>query len=342
MKREKRAGRSLGGGGIHSSGSLGDGAWQEGLKRREVSRSLAEARVLGGRGTQALRTRDSDCTSKALAGRASSGPARTRNSATRACSSQAGSRLGAASAGRGGKRCAHAQVGRPSSSGWGREGGVFKRELDPLGAAAMAAPSPSSPLPLPPGRRSGRRSPRPVHGVHSEASGLADAAREVFGAKSDLVWRGEEGTGDRRGPGLAGAAVVPVASAPPGSWQPEGLSVVEAKATRTQLLEEELSSLKEELALCQVSGLAAGLPVHSPCPPPLPRRLLAFRASREPSRDTPSSLHARLAHRRGYRLCPSADLGFLLIDALQGRLPPSPSSWWCLVPSAHEWSTFMN
>lgn len=54
MKREKRAGRSLGGGGIHSSGSLGDGAWQEGSKRREVSRSLAEARVLGGRGTQAL------------------------------------------------------------------------------------------------------------------------------------------------------------------------------------------------------------------------------------------------------------------------------------------------
>lgn len=54
MKREKRAGRSLGGGGIHSSGSLGDGAWQEGWKRREVSRSLAEARVLGGRGTQAL------------------------------------------------------------------------------------------------------------------------------------------------------------------------------------------------------------------------------------------------------------------------------------------------
>lgn len=317
MKREKRAGRSLGGGGIHSSGSLGDGAWQEGLKKREVSRSLAEAWVLGGRGTQALRrTRDSVGTSKALAGRASSGPARTRSSATRACSSQAGSQLGAASAGRGGKRCAHAQAGRPGSSGWGREGGVFKRELDPLGAAAMAAPSSSSPLPPPPGRQSGRRSPRPVHGVHSEASGLADAAREVFGAKSDLVWRGEEGIGGRRGLGLAGAAVAPVASAPPGSWQPEGLSVVEAKATRTQLLEEELSSLKEELALCQVSGLAAGLPVHSPCPPPLPRRLLAFRVSGEPSRDAPSSLHARLAHRLGCRLCPSADLGFLLIDAL--------------------------
>ncbi|XP_057640182.1 centlein isoform X5 [Chionomys nivalis] len=115
----------------------------------------------------------------------------------------------------------------------------------------MAARSPSSPLPPPPGRQSGRRSPRPVHDVRSEASGLADAAREVFAAKSDLVWRGEEGTGGRRGPGLAGAAVAPVASAPPGSWQPEGLSVVEAKATRMQLLEEELSSLKEELALCQ-------------------------------------------------------------------------------------------
>ncbi|XP_050013384.1 centlein isoform X1 [Alexandromys fortis] len=115
----------------------------------------------------------------------------------------------------------------------------------------MAARSPSSPLPPPPGRQSGRGSPRPVHGGRSEASGLADAAREALAAKSDLVWRGEEGTGDRRGPGLAGAAVAPVASAPPGSWQPEGLSVVEAKATRMQLLEEELSSLKEELALCQ-------------------------------------------------------------------------------------------
>ncbi|EPY75224.1 centlein isoform 2 [Camelus ferus] len=33
----------------------------------------------------------------------------------------------------------------------------------------------------------------------------------------------------------------------------EGISVEEAMVTRTQLLEEELSSLKEELALCQVS-----------------------------------------------------------------------------------------
>ncbi|XP_038189606.1 centlein isoform X3 [Arvicola amphibius] len=115
----------------------------------------------------------------------------------------------------------------------------------------MAARSLSSPLPPPPGRQSDRRSPRSVHGVRSEASGLADAAREVFAAKSDLVWRGEEGAGGRRGPGLVGAAVAPVASAPPGSWQPEGLSVEEAKATRMQLLEEELSSLKEELALCQ-------------------------------------------------------------------------------------------
>lgn len=113
----------------------------------------------------------------------------------------------------------------------------------------MAGRSPSSPIPPLPGRQSGHRSPRPVHGVRSEASGLADAATEVFAAKSDLVWRGEEGAGGRRGPGLA--AVAPVASAPPGFWRPEGLSVVEAKATRTQLLEEELSSLKEELALCQ-------------------------------------------------------------------------------------------
>lgn len=144
----------------------------------------------------------------------------------------------------------------------------------------MAARSPSSPLPPPPGRQSGRRSPHPVHDVRSEASGLEDAAREVFAAKSDLVWRGEEGAGGRRGPGLAGAAVAPVSSAPPGPWQPEGLSVVEAKATRMQLLEEELSSLKEELALCQVSGLAAGLPVHSPCPPPPPGRPLTCSLTR--------------------------------------------------------------
>ncbi|KAL6056441.1 hypothetical protein STEG23_035713, partial [Scotinomys teguina] len=123
----------------------------------------------------------------------------------------------------------------------------------------MAARSPpSSPLPPSPVRQSGRRSPRPgrgaeVHAVRSEASGLAGAAREVFADKSDLVWRGEEGSGARLGPGRAGAAavLVPIASAPPGSRRPEGLSGVEAKATRTQLLEEELSSLKEELALCQ-------------------------------------------------------------------------------------------
>lgn len=38
-----------------------------------------------------------------------------------------------------------------------------------------------------------------------------------------------------------------------GSERLEGISVEEAMVTRTQLLEEELSSLKEELALCQVS-----------------------------------------------------------------------------------------
>ncbi|XP_051044087.1 centlein [Phodopus roborovskii] len=120
----------------------------------------------------------------------------------------------------------------------------------------MAARSPSSPVPPAPGRQSGRRSPRlghgaEVHAVRSEASGLAGAAREVFADQRDMVWRGEEGAGGRRGPGRTGAALAPVACAPAGSWRPEGLSLEEAKATRTQLLEEELSSLKEELALCQ-------------------------------------------------------------------------------------------
>lgn len=155
----------------------------------------------------------------------------------------------------------------------------------------MAARSLSSSLPPTPGRPSGRRSPclgpgAEVHAVRSEASGLAGAAREVFADKSDLVWRGEEGAGGRRGPGSTGAAVAPVAGEPAGSWRPDGLSVAEAKATRTQLLEEELSSLKEELALCQVSGLAAGLPaVHRRRPELTP----AARASGEPSRDAPSS-----------------------------------------------------
>lgn len=100
--------------------------------------------------------------------------------------------------------------------------------------------------------------------MRSESSGLAGAAREVVADKSDLLWRGEEGSGGQRGSGRAGAVLAPVASVPAGSWWPEGLSSVEAKATRSQLLEEELSSLKEELALCQVSGLAAGLPVRLP------------------------------------------------------------------------------
>lgn len=166
----------------------------------------------------------------------------------------------------------------------------------------MAARSPSSSPPQPPVRRSSRRSFRvgrgaEVHAVRSEASGLAGAAREVVVDKSDLLWRGKEGSRGRRGSGRAGAAVAPVASEPAGSWWPEGLSSEEAKATRSQLLEEELSSLKEELALCQVSGLAAGLPVHrlgrgqraqhrrpSSCSRP--------RAPSEPSRDAPSRLHA--------------------------------------------------
>ncbi|XP_063144451.1 centlein isoform X9 [Rattus norvegicus] len=120
----------------------------------------------------------------------------------------------------------------------------------------MAARSPSSSPPSPLARRSSRRALRvgrgaEVHAVRSEASGLASTAREVVADKSDLLWRGKEGSGGRRGSGRPGAALAPVLSAPVGSWWPGGLSSVEAKATRSQLLEEELSSVKEELAQCQ-------------------------------------------------------------------------------------------
>lgn len=129
----------------------------------------------------------------------------------------------------------------------------------------MAARSPPSPYPTPPARQLGPRSPRvgrgaEVHAVRSEASGFAGAAREVVADKSDKIWLGEEGSGGRRGPGGAAPAHAPLLSAPMGSRRLEGISVEEAMVTRTQLLEEELSSLKEELALCQVSRtLAAGL-----------------------------------------------------------------------------------
>lgn len=47
-----------------------------------------------------------------------------------------------------------------------------------------------------------------------------------------------------------------------GSMRLEGISVEEAMVTRTQLLEEELSSVKEELALCQVSKWPPAFPLH--------------------------------------------------------------------------------
>lgn len=96
--------------------------------------------------------------------------------------------------------------------------------------------------------------------MSSEALGLADAAREGVVDESDTPWRGEEGSGGRRVPEGAAPAQAPLLSAPMGAERLEGISVEEAMVTRTQLLEEELSSLKEELALCQVSTtLAAGL-----------------------------------------------------------------------------------
>ncbi|XP_003782916.1 centlein isoform X1 [Otolemur garnettii] len=120
----------------------------------------------------------------------------------------------------------------------------------------MTARSSPSQFPLPSGRQSGPRSPRvgrgpEVHAVRSEASGLAGAAREPVLDKSDISWRGEEGSGGRRGPGRVVLVHAPVLSAPSGSRRLEELSVEEAMVTRTELLEKELSSLKEELALCQ-------------------------------------------------------------------------------------------
>uniref|UniRef100_A0A8C5LCT1 Centlein n=1 Tax=Jaculus jaculus TaxID=51337 RepID=A0A8C5LCT1_JACJA len=119
----------------------------------------------------------------------------------------------------------------------------------------MAARSPPSPLPSPPVRHRGSGSPRvgrgaEVHAVRSEASGVG-SARGVVADISDVVWRGEEGSGARRGPGGAAPAQAPLVSAPAGSTRFRGISVEEAKVSRTQLLQEELSALKEELALCQ-------------------------------------------------------------------------------------------
>lgn len=102
-----------------------------------------------------------------------------------------------------------------------------------------------------------------VHAVRSEASGLANAVRAGVVDKNDICWRGEEGSGGRRGPGGAAPAQAPFLSSPMGSKRLEGISVEEAMVTRTQLLEEELSSLKEELALCQVSRWPPAFPLHS-------------------------------------------------------------------------------
>lgn len=88
--------------------------------------------------------------------------------------------------------------------------------------------------------------------------------------KSDISWRVEEGSGGLRRPEWAAPAQAPFLSAPTGSKRLEGISVEEAVVTRTQLLEEELSALKEELALCQVSRtLASGLSPSTAGPGPV-------------------------------------------------------------------------
>lgn len=132
----------------------------------------------------------------------------------------------------------------------------------------MVARSPLSPLPSPPTRHLGPGPPRgglgaDVHTVRGKVSSLAGAAWEGVADKSDIFWRGTEGSEDPRGPGGEVPAHAPLLSAPLGSRRLEGISVEEAMVTRTQLLEEELRSLKEELALCQVSRtVAAGLSLH--------------------------------------------------------------------------------
>lgn len=112
-----------------------------------------------------------------------------------------------------------------------------------------------SPPPPPPPRLSGTRSSRvgwgaAVHAVSSEASGLRG---EGVVDRGDIPWPSGEGSGGQRGPGGSAPAQAPLLRAPPGSERLEGISVEEVMVARMQLLEEELSSLKEELALCQVS-----------------------------------------------------------------------------------------
>lgn len=69
--------------------------------------------------------------------------------------------------------------------------------------------------------------------------------------RGDVPWPSREGSGGQRGPGGSAPAQAPLLRAPPGSERLEGISVEEVMVARMQLLEEELSSLKEELALCQ-------------------------------------------------------------------------------------------
>ncbi|XP_075416078.1 centlein isoform X3 [Tenrec ecaudatus] len=121
----------------------------------------------------------------------------------------------------------------------------------------MAARRSPSPRPPPQARQPGPWSPHvapgaEVRAVHSEASGLAGAAWMVITGRSDRSRRGDEGPGARHGvEAAAAAAQAPLPSAPMASGRLEGISLEETMATRTQLLEDELSSLKEELALCQ-------------------------------------------------------------------------------------------
>lgn len=117
----------------------------------------------------------------------------------------------------------------------------------------MAARPPPSPSPA---RLSGTRPSSvgrgaAVHAVSNEASGLGGAAREGVVDRGDIPWPDGEGSGAQRGPGGSAPAPAPLLGAPTGSERLEGLSVEEVMVTRMQLLEEELSSVKEELALCQ-------------------------------------------------------------------------------------------
>ncbi|XP_053780665.1 centlein isoform X2 [Desmodus rotundus] len=120
----------------------------------------------------------------------------------------------------------------------------------------MTARSKPSALPRPSARLSGPGSSRVgrgavVHAVSSVASGPAGAAGEGVVDQSNISRRGGKELGGQRELEGAAPAQAPLLSAPKGSERLEGISVEEAMVTRTQLLEEELSSLKEELALCQ-------------------------------------------------------------------------------------------